>query len=61
MDLGLDGARALIGGGSGGLGGAIATVQGSPFQCMSENIGMTCVNTTGKKGFFLAKGVYQAF
>ena len=25
MDLGLDGARALIGGGSGGLGGAIAT------------------------------------
>ncbi len=26
MDLGLDGARALIGGGSGGLGGAIATV-----------------------------------
>lgn len=26
MDLGLDGARALIGGGSGGLGGAIATI-----------------------------------
>ncbi|MEA2576761.1 MAG: short chain dehydrogenase, partial [Chloroflexota bacterium] len=25
MDLGLDGARALVGGGSGGLGGAIAT------------------------------------
>jgi 3-oxoacyl-[acyl-carrier protein] reductase len=26
MDLGLDGARALVGGGSGGLGGAVATV-----------------------------------
>ncbi len=41
--------------------GTIATAQGSPFQCLSENIGMTCINTTGKKGFFLAKGVYQLF
>ena len=41
--------------------GAIATAKGSPFQCISENIGMTCVNTTGKKGFFMAKGVYQLF
>ena len=41
--------------------GAIATVQGSPFQCLSENVGMTCINTTGKKGFFLAKGTYTLF
>lgn len=41
--------------------GAIAMVQGSPFQCLSENIGMTCINTKGKKGFFMAKGVYQVF
>jgi hypothetical protein len=41
--------------------GSIATVQGSPFRCLSENIGMTCINTTGKKGFFLAKGAYTIF
>ena len=41
--------------------GAIATMQGSPFQCVSESIGMTCVNTAGKKGFFLAKGAYSIF
>jgi hypothetical protein len=41
--------------------GAIATVQGSPFQCVSEMIGVTCVNTAGKKGFFLAKGAYTIF
>ena len=41
--------------------GSIATVQGSPFQCLSEAIGMTCVNTAGKKGFFLAKGAYTTF
>jgi hypothetical protein len=41
--------------------GAIAQVQGSPFQCISESIGMTCINTAGKKGFFLAKGAYTIF
>jgi Family of unknown function (DUF6636) len=41
--------------------GAVATVQGSPFQCISESIGMTCINTAGKKGFFLAKGAYTIF
>lgn len=41
--------------------GSIAQVQGSPFQCLSETIGMTCVNTTGKKGFFMAKGAYTLF
>ena len=41
--------------------GAIATAQGSPFQCVSEMIGVTCVNTAGKKGFFLAKGAYTIF
>ncbi len=41
--------------------GSIATVQGSPFRCISETIGMTCLNTAGKKGFFLAKGAYAVF
>jgi hypothetical protein len=41
--------------------GSIAQVQGSPFQCVSEQIGMTCINTTGKKGFFMAKGAYTIF
>jgi hypothetical protein len=41
--------------------GSIAQVQGSPFQCVSETIGMTCVNTAGKKGFFMAKGSYTLF
>jgi hypothetical protein len=41
--------------------GAIAMMQGSPFQCISESIGVTCINTAGKKGFFLAKGAYSIF
>ena len=41
--------------------GSIAKSQGSPFECLSESIGMTCINTAGKKGFFLAKGAYQIF
>jgi hypothetical protein len=41
--------------------GSIAQVQGSPFQCLSETIGMTCVNTSGKKGFFMAKSAYTLF
>lgn len=41
--------------------GSIATVAGSPLQCLSETIGMTCINTSGKKGFFLAKGAYKIF
>jgi hypothetical protein len=41
--------------------GSIAQVQGTPFQCVSETLGMTCVNTDSKKGFFLAKGAYSVF
>ena len=41
--------------------GSIAQAQGSPFRCISETIGMTCVNTTGKKGFFMAKSAYALF
>ncbi|HEY7987715.1 MAG TPA: hypothetical protein VIE19_00765 [Lapillicoccus sp.] len=40
---------------------SIATAQGSPFRCLSETIGMTCLNTAAKKGFFLAKGAYTLF
>ena len=41
--------------------GAIAMMQGSPFQCISESIGVTCINTAGREGFFLAKGAYSIF
>lgn len=41
--------------------GSIAQVQGSPVQCLSETLGMTCVDPTAKKGFFLAKGAYTIF
>ena len=41
--------------------GSVAQVPGSPFQCVSETLGMTCVNTDSKKGFFLAKGAYSLF
>jgi hypothetical protein len=41
--------------------GSTAQVQGSPFLCVSETLGMTCVNTDSKKGFFLAKGAYSLF
>lgn len=41
--------------------GSIAQVQGSPVQCLSETIGITCVDRAAKKGFFLAKGAYTIF
>jgi hypothetical protein len=41
--------------------GSVAQVQGSPVQCLSETIGMTCVDPAAKKGFFLAKGAYTIF
>ncbi len=41
--------------------GSIAQVQGSPVQCLSETLGITCVDPAAKKGFFLAKGAYTIF
>jgi hypothetical protein len=36
-------------------------VAGTPIQCLSEKVGITCVDTTGRRGFFLAKGTFATF
>ena len=41
--------------------GAIAAMQGSPFRCMSKEFGMTCLDSTSKKGFFLARNTFVTF
>lgn len=41
--------------------GAIATMQGSPFTCISKEFGMTCIDTTSRKGFFLARNTFVSF
>ncbi len=40
--------------------GAVAKTEGF-ISCISERRGMTCVNTDIRKGFFLARGVYEIF
>jgi hypothetical protein len=41
--------------------GTIAATAGSPYQCLSKEFGMTCIDTASKKGFFLAKNTYVTF
>lgn len=41
--------------------GAIATLPGSPIRCMSKEYGMTCIDTTSKKGFFVARNTFVTF
>ncbi len=41
--------------------GTISRIQGSPLQCVSESIGMTCVDTGQKKGFFMARDTFRIF
>ncbi len=41
--------------------GTISRIQGSPLQCVSESIGMTCVDTSQKKGFFMARDTFRIF
>lgn len=41
--------------------GAIATTPGSPVQCLSEEIGVTCLDTSSTQGFLLARGTYVLF
>lgn len=41
--------------------GAIAAVDSSPFRCLSETIGMTCLDVSAKKGFFIARSSYTIF
>lgn len=41
--------------------GGVASVTGLPFQCVSEEIGVTCISTAQAQGFFIARGRYQIF
>lgn len=41
--------------------GSLATPAGTTYQCLSESIGVTCVDTAQKKGFFLARDTYVIF
>lgn len=41
--------------------GSIGAVDGSPIRCLSETIGMTCVDTATQHGFFIARNTYTVF
>ena len=41
--------------------GDAARVPGSPYACLSEVIGVTCINHDEQEGFFLHKGEYVIF
>lgn len=41
--------------------GSIGVSGTTPYQCLSESIGMTCVDTTAKHGFFIARSTYALF
>jgi hypothetical protein len=41
--------------------GRRTVVAGTPIQCLSETVGVTCIDTVGRRGFFVAKGSFSAF
>ncbi len=41
--------------------GSRTVVPGSPFTCLSEEAGVTCLDTDYQRGFFLAKGTFVTF
>lgn len=41
--------------------GSIARVERRPFTCLSESIGVTCLDTDRQKGFFIARDTYRTF
>ncbi len=41
--------------------GTFAAMPGSPYQCLSKEFGMTCIDTTSKQGFFIARNTYVTF
>lgn len=41
--------------------GRSTVVAGTPIQCLSEKVGVTCVDTQGRHGFFVAKGTFATF
>lgn len=36
-------------------------VAGTPIQCVSEKSGVTCIDVSGQRGYFLAKGTFATF
>lgn len=36
-------------------------VAGTPIQCLMEKTGVTCIDTSAQRGFFLAKGTFATF
>jgi hypothetical protein len=41
--------------------GRRTVVAGTPIQCLSEKVGVTCIDTVGRRGFFVAKGSFAIF
>ena len=41
--------------------GSIAFVENTRYACVSETIGVTCINTYKAEGFFLHRGEYVIF
>ena len=41
--------------------GSAAHLRGSPYSCLSETIGVTCINLARSEGFFLHRGEYVIF
>ncbi len=41
--------------------GSKTIVAGTPIECLSEQAGVTCVDTAGHRGFFVAKGTFEIF
>jgi len=41
--------------------GSAAKVRGSSITCLSETIGVTCINLAKTEGFFLHRGEYVIF
>lgn len=39
--------------------GSVATVGGGAVSCLSEEVGMTCVDASSKKGFFLSRTAFR--
>jgi hypothetical protein len=41
--------------------GSRTAVPGSPFTCLSEEVGVTCIDTDYERGFFIAKNTFVTF
>ena len=41
--------------------GSVAGWKGTTYQCLLEDVGLTCIDTAAPRGFFLTEGRYQVF